>query len=1759
MSDFSKSVRLIIPIGVSLFFIYSMFNLAIEPVRAAGTIYVDADASGGSDGSSWADAYTDLQAALSATTAGSEIWVARGVYTPGNTISDTFQLLDDVALYGGFVGTETLRTERDWETNVTVLSGDIGGDDTTNADGVVITTTNQVGDNSYQVVTGSGVTTTAVLDGFFITAGQADSLSSPTSTGAGIYSNAGSPTLSNLYISGNYADSGGGGMYFTNSDLTANNLFIHGNSSDFWGGGIYISGSNLTLRNTSILGNSSVTDGGGALVWSSDVSLANLLITGNQSRERGGGILFISSNVTATNLSVVGNATPAFGGGIGNLFGDLTLANSIIDNNRSLGASNTITASIFNLGGNLVTFNSLIANSGGSANWNSDLGVDGGNNLDLDPLFIATVDPLTAPTTSGNLQLQLASPAINAGITLSYTSSINTDIAGNERIQNGIIDMGAYERGINCPDSGVVYVDQTAAGSDDGSTWTHALRDLQEGLLLATLCSPDVTEIWVAEGIYTPGDTVSDTFQLLDGVAVYGGFDGTETARSQRDWNANATVLSGDIGEDDVVDGRGVVMTTTNQVGDNSLTVVNSSAVTSTAILDGFFITAGQKDDNASGGGMINDDGSPSLSNLVIVGNYAERGGGGMYSIDGDPSFSNIIFQYNYAGNGGGGAQFRSGDPSFNSVTFSNNAASSGGGLFAQRGSQTLTDVTFLNNRADGAGGGMYINDSDTILTHITFTANLADFGGGLFNTEAGIPILTDVTFEQNEADYGGGMYTSSNVVDDRMRSFLSDVVTPTLTSVTFISNTATEQGGGLYATDGKVALSSVTFEQNSADDGGGFYNGTNSDAVLSSVTFSGNTASDDGGGVYYSNAGSSPLTNVLFSNNSAVNNGGGGYVTGGSILISSSQISSNSSGNEGGGFYINDSQVELTHAEIISNNTGTEVGFERGGGFSVRGNSSVTLTNATVSHNRADGNGGGIFSDQSRLILSDTTLSENSAGSSGGGISHNAGDGVYQTVTFSENSAGRHGGGLDVTDLISLTLTGVDFIENSAADDGGGIYFYETTNQDAYALYNVTFKGNRADDGGGFATNDLFDGVFEGSNLLLSGNQATRGGAIFNRNFSRITIINATVSGNRADGLGGGIYNINDSRVDLINSVVWYNEAISQTGTLTATLYSADVNTSLSLISSSLIEGSGGSAGWDPAYGVDGGGNLDADPLFFSAADPLNAPSMAGDLRLQLNSPAIDAGNTLSYTSPITTDLAGNERIINSIIDMGAYETKIVTLTVAFAGVGTGSVSGLTADCTTACSEAYAVGSVITLSATADPPYTFGGWDGACSSFGSAPCVLTLSESKQVSATFTSNQYLLTTSLAGSGSGSVVSDPAGINCGSDCSELFDSGTSVTLTPTPDVGSTFVGWGGSCSGSDGCSVSISDAAPVTATFELIKYPLTTVTAGDGSGTVSRSPDAISYTYGTTVTLTAVPASGSSFDGWSGGCAGTTPVCSVTMDMAQTVTATFALQAADEMPPLDLNEPPNGAEIESPAFTFEWGDLFDAEVEVDRYLVIVTQTITGGSPITFAFSTADTRLNPVAAMSQGSYTWSVTALDAQGQVIARSTAFTFELEIDISVVFMPVASVPEGLPDLVVDSLSVSGENEVSIVIRNAGDGPVRSEFWVDLYVDLLDVNQPPFQEDDVWQFYSHFGAAWGITEDGLPLAAGETLTLTNASPYYDQGFSNLNTVIEAGTALYVQVDSANANTGLVTGGVYETHEAEDEPYNNIYGPVFRNE
>lgn len=190
--------------------------------------------------------------------------------------------------------------------------------------------------------------------------------------------------------------------------------------------------------------------------------------------------------------------------------------------------------------------------------------------------------------------------------------------------------------------------------------------------------------------------------------------------------------------------------------------------------------------------------------------------------------------------------------------------------------------------------------------------------------------------------------------------------------------------------------------------------------------------------------------------------------------------------------------------------------------------------------------------------------------------------------------------------------------------------------------------------------------------------------------------------------------------------------------------------------------------------------------------------------------------------------------------------------------------------------------GTVVTPTATADVSSHFTGWTGACT--GTGPCVLTMNEIKYLWANFAINQYALTTTTDGTGSGSVTQDPA--------TGPYSHGTTVTVTPTASSDSDFVGWAGACTGSGACEVTMDAAKTVTATFDLKNYALTVNKVGSGTTSVASGTE---FAHGTAVTVTATQDTGWHFIGWTGDCSGTGD-CVVTMDGAKTVTATFEINS-----------------------------------------------------------------------------------------------------------------------------------------------------------------------------------------------------------------------------------------------------------------------
>ena len=772
------------------------------------------------DGLSWATAYEHLQDAIAITNSNTigiipQIWVAASTYYPttdnptstDNTARDvTFYIKNNVEIYGGFAGNETMLEARDWENNPTILSGDID-ENTPNID-----------NNAYHVLlidgtTANGdITNACIIDGFTIKEGHANGTSN--SRGAGILNDARSnnecsPTIRNCSFISNTASVGGaiyntengtsnpilfncsfisntasaGGAIYNNAiDGTSSpiltNCSFEGNSSGGLGGAIYNNGingtSSPTITNSSFEGNSASNGGGAILNFSqhgtSSPTITNCSFEGNSTSNKGGAIYNRGndtgiSSPTITNCSFEGNSASHGGGAIYNeeLFQDdvnPTLTNCILWNNGD---------EIVNGGNTTTTLNYSIIDDGTIGGpVNLPAGVSGNNNIDSDPLFVDAAN--------GNLRLQTSSPAIDAANNSVFPMDITTDLDANPRFVNTTIDMGAYEN--QCPNTfnsnNIIFVKKSALGTKSGNSWTDAFTDLQDAMDLACKCSTLGSDkaIWVASGTYYPtvdnpataSTTARDvTFYINKNIEIYGGFVGNESLLTERDWENNPTILSGDIDNN-------------SPNNDNNAfhvlfidgTTANGN-ITDACIIDGFTIAEGngiEVGSSFSAGAGIYNRGigigigtekvcSPSLQNCKFVGNSA--------------NFGAAIFNDGSSGTS---------SPTLLNCSFEGNSSTNSGAAIYNRGSiagassPTLTNCSFEGNSANF--GTAIMNDgyrgiSSPTLLNCSFSSNTANFDGGAIYIygEQGIssPTLTNCSFEGNSAvNNGGAIYFSGRI-----------------------------------------------------------------------------------------------------------------------------------------------------------------------------------------------------------------------------------------------------------------------------------------------------------------------------------------------------------------------------------------------------------------------------------------------------------------------------------------------------------------------------------------------------------------------------------------------------------------------------------------------------------------------------------------------------------------------------------------------------------------------------------------------------------------------------------------------------------------------------------------------------------------------------------------------------------------------------------------------------------------------------------
>ena len=302
-------------------------------------IYVDDDASGMNDGSSWSNAFTSLQSALDAAVGGDAIWVATGNYKPSQEIDGTtdtprsycFTMKLDVEIYGGFAGNEDPASfdldDRDFAGNESALNGDLGADDDFNVDQGGYqdddTGDNTGDENCYHVIYNlinycGELSNTAILDGFTITGGNADGYLYLREYGGGILNSGNNvnPMFKNLIIKNCNADNHGGGVCNHNtSSPTFTNVEITCNLASGNGGGMYTENANITITNASITYNYA-TDGGGIYHYKDPYDLTNVTIANNHASGDGGGINIYHATGEINGATIKNNISGNMGGGI---------------------------------------------------------------------------------------------------------------------------------------------------------------------------------------------------------------------------------------------------------------------------------------------------------------------------------------------------------------------------------------------------------------------------------------------------------------------------------------------------------------------------------------------------------------------------------------------------------------------------------------------------------------------------------------------------------------------------------------------------------------------------------------------------------------------------------------------------------------------------------------------------------------------------------------------------------------------------------------------------------------------------------------------------------------------------------------------------------------------------------------------------------------------------------------------------------------------------------------------------------------------------------------------------------------------------------------------------------------------------------------------------------------------------------------------------------------------------------------------------
>ena len=381
-----------------------------------------------------------------------------------------------------------------------------------------------------------------------------------------------------------------------------------------------------------------------------------------------------------------------------------------------------------------------------------------------------------------------------------------------------------------------LFVDASVAvGGGNGASWNTACKSLQAALDIASVAANNVTEIWIADGKYTPTQRITSaeartaTFSLINGVSLYGGFAGNETSKDARAKNADGsftykTVLSGDLEANDI-DGNPSTLL------DNAYSVVYASSISNVTI-DGVSITAGNAAPSyqitgtipahwTNGGGvaLVNCTGI-TLQGVEIYANSASVGGGAVYVGGGSVTINNSSIYDNTASDSGGGVYLATASLTISGTKFTDNfAANSGGGIYQASGTLNLSNGTLSGNSSGYGGGFAQARNTTARFVDVSFISNVAfdrfsveGQGGGVH--QLGTLDLINATFANNVANIGGGIYV--------MRPDASTDIGPisTYSNITVSKNVTTGSGGGIFISSGYIVMNNSIVAANTTGTG---------------------------------------------------------------------------------------------------------------------------------------------------------------------------------------------------------------------------------------------------------------------------------------------------------------------------------------------------------------------------------------------------------------------------------------------------------------------------------------------------------------------------------------------------------------------------------------------------------------------------------------------------------------------------------------------------------------------------------------------------------------------------------------------------------------------------------------------------------------------------------------------------------------------------------------------------------------------------